>query len=65
MLCSRYFVNDIDEIRNIANPDSYFKFFLNHNERINDCQRFAFDSEFPCHVTQTRSSEYTRQRQES
>lgn len=42
---SRYFVNDIDEIRNIEDPDSYFKFFLDHNERVNDCQRFAFDSE--------------------
>ncbi|KOS20789.1 hypothetical protein ESCO_004121 [Escovopsis weberi] len=38
-----YFVNDQDEIRSSANPDQYFKFFINRNERINNCQRFAFD----------------------
>lgn len=39
-----YFVNDEDEIRSIENPDYYFKFFLNKNERINKRQRFEFDS---------------------
>ena len=44
--CStRYFINDIDEIRSIENPDNYFKYFLDHNERVNDCQSFAFNSE--------------------
>ncbi|KAI5467850.1 Arb2 domain-containing protein [Mariannaea sp. PMI_226] len=38
-----YFVNDQDEIRSIENPDCYFKFFLNKNLRINECQRFAFN----------------------
>ncbi|RDA95359.1 hypothetical protein CP533_3483 [Ophiocordyceps camponoti-saundersi (nom. inval.)] len=40
---SRYFINDEDEIRNIEQPDTYFKFFLDHNERINLRQRFSFD----------------------
>ncbi|PHH79822.1 hypothetical protein CDD80_3683 [Ophiocordyceps camponoti-rufipedis] len=38
-----YFVNDDDEIRNIEAPDFYFKFFLDHNSRINHRQRFVFD----------------------
>lgn len=40
----RYFVNIDDEIRSIDNPDNYFNFFLNKNERINRRQRFEFDS---------------------
>ncbi|KAH6605272.1 hypothetical protein Trco_006979 [Trichoderma cornu-damae] len=39
----RYFINDEDEIRSIANPDHYFKFFLNRNPRICARQRFEFN----------------------
>ncbi|SPN99852.1 uncharacterized protein DNG_02704 [Cephalotrichum gorgonifer] len=39
----RYFINDIDEIRNIENPDYYYKYFLDQSERVNDCQAFAFN----------------------
>ncbi|KAL2136014.1 hypothetical protein VTI74DRAFT_5901 [Chaetomium olivicolor] len=38
-----YFVNDIDEIRSIDNPDYYFKYYLTKNTRWNDRQRFAFN----------------------
>ncbi|GAB1311623.1 Arb2 domain-containing protein [Madurella fahalii] len=38
-----YFVNDIDEIRSIEDPDSYFKYFLTKNERWNERQRFAMN----------------------
>ncbi|KAK4125268.1 hypothetical protein N657DRAFT_633134 [Parathielavia appendiculata] len=38
-----YFINDIDEIRSIENPDYYFKYFLTKNDRWNDRQRFAFN----------------------
>ncbi|KAK2059393.1 Arb2 domain-containing protein [Colletotrichum caudatum] len=38
-----YFVNDQDEIRNIENPDYYFKYFLTKNGRVNDRQRFHFN----------------------
>lgn len=37
-----YYVNEIDEIRSIANPKFYFKYFLTKNDRHNDRQRFAF-----------------------
>jgi len=40
----RYFINENDEIRNIENPDKYFKFFLSRNERVNERQRFGFNS---------------------
>lgn len=39
-------MNEEDEIRSLENPDFYFKFFVNRNERINLRQRFAFDREF-------------------
>ncbi|TWU72983.1 hypothetical protein ED733_004307 [Metarhizium rileyi] len=39
-----YFVNDDDEIRSIKNPDQYFKFFINKNARVNQRQRFEFDT---------------------
>lgn len=42
--CRRYFINDKDEIRSIENPDNYFNFYLDRNERINQRQRFQFDS---------------------
>ncbi|EAQ89610.1 hypothetical protein CHGG_06229 [Chaetomium globosum CBS 148.51] len=38
-----YFINDIDEIRSIDDPDYYFKYFLTKNERWNERQRFAFN----------------------
>ncbi|GKT42616.1 uncharacterized protein ColSpa_02797 [Colletotrichum spaethianum] len=37
-----YFVNDQDEIRNIGNPNYYFKYYLTKNGRVNDRQRFHF-----------------------
>jgi hypothetical protein len=40
---SSYFVNDVDEIRSIQNPDYYFKYFLTKNERWNERQRFAMN----------------------
>lgn len=40
---SRYFVNDIDEIRNIDDPNKYFKYFITKNTRWNDRQRFAMN----------------------
>ena len=39
----RYFVNDEDEIRSIENPNAYFKYFVNKNQRVNDRQRFCFN----------------------
>ncbi|KAM3558039.1 hypothetical protein ARSEF4850_004780 [Beauveria asiatica] len=41
---SRYFVNDEDEIRSIADPDYYFNYFLSRNSRVNLRQRFQFDA---------------------
>ncbi|KAM3530816.1 hypothetical protein MY4038_004752 [Beauveria bassiana] len=41
---SRYFVNDEDEIRSIADPDYYFNYFLSRNPRVNLRQRFQFDA---------------------
>ncbi|KAK1585308.1 Arb2 domain-containing protein [Colletotrichum navitas] len=38
-----YFVNDQDEIRNIENPNYYFKYYLTKNGRVNDRQRFHFN----------------------
>ncbi|KAI2617134.1 Arb2 domain-containing protein [Hypoxylon sp. NC1633] len=38
-----YFINEDDEVRSIENPDYYFKFFLNRNERWNDRQRYAMN----------------------
>lgn len=40
-----YFVNDEDEIRSIESPDTYFKYHVDLLERVNDRQRFAFNSE--------------------
>ncbi|OAA60425.1 mitochondrial 40S ribosomal protein mrp2 [Niveomyces insectorum RCEF 264] len=39
-----YFVNADDEIRSIADPKYYFKYFLNKNTYWNDRQRFAFNT---------------------
>lgn len=39
---ARYFINDNDEIRSIENPDCYFKYMINRNDRINYRQRFHF-----------------------
>ncbi|KAH6885378.1 Arb2 domain-containing protein [Thelonectria olida] len=38
-----YFINDADEVRSIEKPDCYFKYFANHNMRVNERQRFAFN----------------------
>lgn len=38
-----YFINEDDEIRNVHDPDFYFKYFLTKNQTYNDCQRFAFN----------------------
>ncbi|KAK1493027.1 Arb2 domain-containing protein [Colletotrichum tamarilloi] len=38
-----YFVNDQDEIRNIKEPEYYFKYYLTKNGRVNDRQRFHFN----------------------
>ncbi|KAI1392340.1 Arb2 domain-containing protein [Hypoxylon trugodes] len=38
-----YFVNDIDEIRSIENPENYYKYFLTRNMRWNDRQRYAMN----------------------
>ncbi|KAK1976109.1 Arb2 domain-containing protein [Colletotrichum cereale] len=40
-----YFVNDQDEIRNVENPNYYFKYYLTKNGRVNDRQRFHFNAE--------------------
>ncbi|KAI3529048.1 Arb2 domain-containing protein [Colletotrichum filicis] len=40
---SCYFVNDQDEIRNIKEPEYYFKYYLTKNGRVNDRQRFHFN----------------------
>ncbi|OHE99823.1 Arb2 domain-containing protein [Colletotrichum orchidophilum] len=39
-----YFINDQDEIRNIREPDYYFKYYLTKNGRVNDRQRFHFNA---------------------
>lgn len=33
----------MDEIRNISDPNKYFKYFITKNERWNDRQRFAMN----------------------
>ncbi|KAL2885995.1 Autophagy-related protein 29 [Ceratocystis lukuohia] len=38
-----YFINDIDEVRSLDNPDNYFRFHLSKNDRINERQRFHFN----------------------
>lgn len=38
----RYFVNEEDEIRSIADPKYYFDYFISKSMRHNDRQRFAF-----------------------
>ncbi|ROT35413.1 hypothetical protein SODALDRAFT_65459 [Sodiomyces alkalinus F11] len=38
-----YFINEDDEIRSIADPDRYFHFFIDKNQRINYRQRFHFN----------------------
>jgi hypothetical protein len=40
-----YFINDVDEIRSIEDPDYYFKYFLTKNDRWNERQRFAFNGQ--------------------
>lgn len=55
LTCCRYFINEIDEIRSIENPDYYFKYFLSKNERWNERQRFAFNCEFPSPTNRDQS----------
>jgi len=43
----RYFINEQDEIRSIADPRFYFKYFISKNERWNERQRFAMNSREP------------------
>lgn len=43
----RYFINDKDQIRSIANPDQEFNFFISKNDRANDVQREAMNSSSP------------------
>ncbi|KAI1379728.1 Arb2 domain-containing protein [Hypoxylon crocopeplum] len=38
-----YFINEVDEVRSIENPNNYFKYFISRNPRWNDRQRFAFN----------------------
>lgn len=38
-----YFINDVDEVRAIDNPNNYFKYFINRNPRWNDRQRFSMN----------------------
>ena len=45
-----YYVNDKDEIRLIANPKFYFKFFFYRNDRFNERQRFHFNEAVECLV---------------
>lgn len=41
-----YFVNDQDEVRNIEEPNYYFKYLLSKNLRVNDRQRFHFNGKY-------------------
>ncbi|KAI0019668.1 Arb2 domain-containing protein [Xylariomycetidae sp. FL0641] len=38
-----YFINEKDEVRSIANPKAYLKYFINRNPRWNERQRFGFN----------------------
>ncbi|KAI1087673.1 Arb2 domain-containing protein [Rostrohypoxylon terebratum] len=38
-----YFINEVDEVRAIDNPNNYFKYFINRNPRWNDRQRFSMN----------------------
>ena len=42
-LTHSYFINEEDEVRSIANPEYYFKYFISRNERYNERQRFAMN----------------------
>lgn len=44
-MSSRYFVNDQDEIRMISSPEERFLYRINANERYNELQREAMNSE--------------------
>jgi hypothetical protein len=47
LLCTRYFVNDEDQIRMIADPQLRFLFKISSNDRYNEMQREAMDSKRP------------------
>ncbi|CRK23375.1 hypothetical protein BN1708_003650 [Verticillium longisporum] len=38
-----YFINEDDEIRSVADPDRYFKYWIDKNMRVNGRQRFHFN----------------------
>lgn len=40
-----YFINDKDQIRQIANPDQKYQYKINRNDRVNDVYREAMNSE--------------------
>lgn len=42
-MSSRYFINENDQIRQIANPEEDFKYRINRNERFNIKQREAMN----------------------
>lgn len=42
-LKDRYFINDNDQIRQIANPEAEFQYKINRNDRFNVKQREAMN----------------------
>lgn len=44
-MTARYFINDKDEIRMISNPEEKFLYRINANERYNELQKEAMNSE--------------------
>jgi len=40
-----YFVNDNDQIRQIAHPDQKYQYKINRNDRVNDVYKEAMNSE--------------------
>lgn len=46
-VCISYFINDIDEIKSIADPSKTFEYRINKNERYNEKQREAMNCMSP------------------
>ncbi len=40
-----YFINDNDQIRQIANPDQKYQYKINRSDRVNDVYKEAMNSE--------------------
>ena len=40
-----YFVNDNDQIRQVAHPDQKYQYKINRNDRVNDVYKEAINSE--------------------